>query len=76
MIKRNDTTYIDILVLQFIGIAINFIELISSITLPIIIKILLYILSVIIPGIVVVLEKRKILFPEILNIAIAKYCGS
>lgn len=52
MIKKNDTTYIDILVLQFIGIAVNFIELISDIKFPIIIKILLYILCVIIPGIV------------------------
>lgn len=73
MIKRNDTTYIDILILQFIGIAINFVELISNITLPIIIKIILYILCVIIPGIVIILENKKILFPEILNIAIAKF---
>lgn len=68
MIKKNDTTYIDILVLQFIGIAVNFIELISDIKFPIIIKILLYILGVIIPGIVLILEKKNILFPELLNL--------
>lgn len=73
MIKKNDTAYIDILVLQFIGIAINFIELITDIKLPIIIKILLYILCVIIPGIVLILEKKNILFPELLNLIIAKY---
>lgn len=73
MIKKNDTTYIDILVLQFIGIAVNFIELISDIKFPIIIKILLYILCVIIPGIVLILEKKNILFPELLNLIIAKY---
>lgn len=72
MIKKNDTAYIDILVLQFIGIGINFIELISDIKLPIIIKIILYILCVIIPGIVLILEKKNLLFPELLNIMIAK----
>ena len=73
MIKKNDTAYINILVLQFMGIAVNFIELISGIKLPIIIKILLYILCVIIPGIVLIIEKKNILFPEVLNIIIAKY---
>lgn len=73
MIKKNDTAYIDILVLQFIGIAVNFIELITDIKLPIIIIILLYILCVIIPGIVLILEKKNILFPELLNLIIAKY---
>lgn len=72
MIKKNDTTYIDILVLQFVGIGVNFIELISDIKLPVIIKIILYILCVIIPGIVLVLEKKNILFPELLNVIIAK----
>ncbi|MBO5004624.1 MAG: tetratricopeptide repeat protein [Clostridia bacterium] len=72
MIKKNDTTYIDVLVLQFIGIGVNFIELISDIKLPIVIKILLYILCVIIPGIILVLEKKNILFPELLNVIIAK----
>lgn len=72
MIKKNDTSYIDILVLQFIGIAVNFIELISDIRLPIIVKIVLYILCVIIPGIIIILEKKNILFPEIQNLIIAK----
>lgn len=73
MIKKNDTTYIDILILQFIGIGVNFLELISDIKLPIIIKIILYILCIIIPGIVFILEKKNILFPELLNLIIAKY---
>lgn len=72
MIKKNDTTYIDVLVLQFIGIGVNFIELISDIKLPIVIKILLYILCLIIPGVILVLEKKNILFPELLNVIIAK----
>ena len=73
MIKRNDTTYLDILILQFIGIAINFIEVVTTINLPIIVKIILYILCIVIPGIIVFLEKKNIIFPELLNVAIAKF---
>ena len=73
MVKKNDTVYIDLLVIQFIGIAINFIELISSVKLPIVIKVLLYVICVILPLIVIIIEKKKILFPEALNIMLAKF---
>lgn len=73
MTKKNDTSYIDILVLEFIGITVGFLELVTAIKLPVIIKILLYFLCVVIPGIVLILEKKNILFPEILNLAIAKF---
>lgn len=74
MIKKNDTSYIDILIMQFVGIAICFIGLIFGLKLNFIFYILMYSLSIIIPCIILFLEtKKNILFPEILNIAIAKF---
>lgn len=72
-IKKNDTSYVYILGIEFIGIVINFIELIFNIHLNIVIKIVIYILSIIIPGAIIIAEYRgKINFPEILNITLAK----
>lgn len=74
MIKKNDTSYIDILIMQFIGIAVNFIQLIFGLKLNFIFYILMYGLSIVIPSIILFLEiKKNILFPEILNIAIANF---
>lgn len=72
-IKKNDTTYVYILGIQFIGIAINFIELIFNIHLNLFFRILIYILSIIIPGALILIEhKKKVDFPEILNVLLAK----
>ena len=51
LIRKNDTSYIYVLALEFVGLAINFIELFFSIKLSIILKIIIYIFSIIIPGI-------------------------
>ena len=72
-IKKNDTSYVYVLGLEFLGIVINFFELIFNIHLNLFFKILMYILSVIIPGIILFIEyKKKIDFPEMLNIALAR----
>ncbi len=72
-IKKNDTTYVYILGIQFIGIVINFIELIFNIHLNLFFRIIIYILSIIIPGILILVEhKKKVDFPEILNVILAK----
>ncbi len=72
-IRKNDTSYVYILGIEFLGIVINFIELLSELRLNLFFRILIYILSIIIPGIVLIIEKYKnIDFPEILNIALAK----
>ena len=74
MIKKNDTSYIDVLFIQFIGIGINFFGLIFGIKLNIFFYILMYILSIIIPSVIIFLENKKnILFPEILNSIITKF---
>lgn len=72
-IKKNDTSYVYILGLQFLGIVINFIELIFSIRLNLFFRIVIYIFSVIIPLCILIYEhKKKIDFPEILNILLAR----
>ena len=73
MIKRNDTSYIDVLFVEFIGIGINFIGLIFGAKLNFVLYILMYMFSIIIPVVIIFFEsKKKILFPEILNSLIAK----
>ena len=72
-IKKNDTSYVYVLGLEFLGIVINFLELIFNIHLNLFFRILIYILSIIMPIIILIIEyKRKIDFPEILNIILAK----
>jgi len=71
MIRKNDTTYIPILVAQAIGIFINFIEMIMNITYPFFLKLVLYTLSIILPIFIFFLEFKGINFTEILYISIA-----
>lgn len=72
-IRKNDTSYVYILGLEFLGIVINFIELIFNIKINLFFKILMYLLSVIIPIAILIIEyKKKIDFPELLYIALAK----
>lgn len=72
-IKKNDTSYVYLLILQFIGIAIEFAELITYRHLNVVLKLLMYIFSVIIPILVFWLEfAKKIDFAEIFYLASAK----
>lgn len=73
LIKKNDTSYIYILAIEFIGLTINFIELFFAVRLNIFFKILIYIFSIIIPGIIIWIEKyKKIDFPELFTVTLAK----
>lgn len=72
MIKNNDTTYIIFLVLGAIAIALNLIEVIAGIQLGWFIKIPMYIFSIIIPIIIIVLEKNHFGVMEYINIMKAK----
>ena len=60
MIKSNDTGYVTLLVIEAIGIAINFIGFVFNIHLNIFFKIIVYTISIIAPIIVIVLEKKGI----------------
>ena len=72
MIKNNDTSYIIILILEAIGIAINFLGFALFIELNMLLNILKYVLSIVIPGIVIILEMRGMTLIEIMNIAKAR----
>ena len=74
-IRKNDTSYVYLLIVQFIGILINFLELTFSIKLNVAIKLLIYVLSVIIPILVMRLEyAKKIQFPEVFYLNMANIC--
>lgn len=68
MIKNNDTTYVIFLALEAIGIAIGFIEVLCSVHLNILFKIIMYVFAIILPVAVILLEKYKYNVPEYINI--------
>ena len=75
MIGKNNATYVYLLVVQFIGMLISFLELIFSIKLNVIIKLISYLLAIIIPIVIIIIEKiKKVQFPELFNFITAKIC--
>lgn len=72
MIKKNDTNYVLILCMQAIGIAVSFIEIIFVLKIGSFMKFLIYLLSIIIPIIIIYLEYKNINFSEIIYISLAK----
>lgn len=72
MIQKNDTNYIGILVMQAIGIALNFIAVSIKKELGTFFIILKYIFGIIIPVAIIAIEKRGIPLIQILNVARAK----
>ncbi len=72
MIRKNDTIYIYSLVLQALGIAINFIEIIFALEFNILIKSLIYVISILIPLIIIIMEIRGRNVAEILKLLIVK----
>ena len=59
LIKKNDTTYIYVLAVEFIGIAINFIGLFLKTPFHWSLKLLMYLLSIILPIALFAIEKIK-----------------
>lgn len=72
MIKNNDTSYVVILILEAIGIALNFLEVLFGVKLNVLLMILKYIFSIIMPLVVIILEKKGFLLAEFANVTIAK----
>lgn len=72
IIRKNDTTYLIILTMQALGIAVGFLEIIFYVEINTAIRVLTYIISIVIPLIVIYLEKRGINFSEIITITLAK----
>jgi len=73
MIQKNDTNYLYILALQALGITISFICLIVRIEIPIVLLILTYILSIILPIIVILIERKGITLTEVIFISISMF---
>ena len=72
MIQKNDTNYIYVLALQALGIAIGFFALIINVKLPVIVLILTYIFSIILPIIIILIERKGITLTEVICISIYK----
>ena len=72
MVKRNDTAFVSVLICEAVGIAINFIGIIFAIPIHIVFKVLMYILAIVIPTLVIILELKGIVFSEILYLGLAK----
>ncbi len=68
MIKKNDTSYLTIIILQALGIALNFFEAIFKVKINIIFMIIKYILAIFIPLVVIYLEKRNIPLIELIDV--------
>lgn len=73
MVKNNDTTYVVFLALEAIGIAISFMEVLFSLTINVIFKVLMYLFSIIVPMLIILLEKSDINIIEKINILKAKF---
>ena len=72
LIKKNDTTYLIILVIQAIGILLNFIQILFKVLNGQLFNIVVYITCIIIPLIIFILENRGINFSETIYMCISK----
>lgn len=73
LIKKNDTTYLIILVIQAIGILFNLIRINFDILGGALFTVLLYILCIIIPVAVFILEAKHVNVSELLRVIIAEF---
>ena len=60
MIKKNDTGYVLILAIEALGIAIDFVAIVFSLNINFIIKCITYLMSIVLPVVVILLEKKNI----------------
>ena len=73
MLKNNDTSYISILIIAVIGLLIDLVEVILSNGLSIVFKIFKYLLAIVIPLIIIIIEKGRLRFLEAKNLLKAKF---
>ena len=76
IIKKNDTTYVVPLILEAIGIAVGLIEILLGRYLGTLIRVITYILAIILPVAIIMLEKYGINFSELLYVFLAKVCSA
>lgn len=74
MIKKNDTTYVSILVLEAIGIATGFIELVSKVYFGNIVRGISYFLAILLPILIFIVEKKFMDYAELKNTFLSRVC--
>ena len=72
VIRKNDTNYFFLLIFQAIGITISFFETKLGIEANIVLKAIRYLLSIIIPVIILFIEFKGINFSEVFSVALAR----
>lgn len=73
IIRKNDTNYVSILVLEAIGITISFIEIKIGIDSNSFFKSLRYLFSIIVPVLIILAELNGLNYSEIISIVMAKF---
>lgn len=73
LIRKNDTSYIVILGIEFVGIFLNFMELITPIYWNIWMRFFMYILAVILPAAILWFEFKGYPFSEITRLLLARW---
>ena len=73
MIKKIDVAYVSILIAQGIGIGLSFIEIIFTLNYNIIIKSIVYILAIVLPIVIILIERKGMNFSEMVNMTIIKF---
>ena len=72
MFKENDTNYIGILIVEAIGISLNFVEVLKKVEFGPFITIIKYILAILIPIAIMILDKKQIPLIQVLSVLKAK----
>ena len=72
IVKKNDTSYVISIIIEAIGITINFVQLIANAQLPVVLKIITYIMAIFLPLAIIALEKAGLLFSETIAVIKAK----
>ena len=72
-IKKIDKIYIPVLVIELIGLILEIIEIIFDLKFNIVVKILMYLISVVIPLIIIIMENKGLKFSEYVYLLLAKF---
>ena len=72
VIRKNDTNYFFLLFIQAIGIAIGFFKTILDVEANIVLQAIRYLLSIVLPLIVLFIEFKGINFSELFSVALAR----
>lgn len=75
IIKKNDTTYVVPLILEAIGIAIGLIEILIGRFLGTFIRVITYLLAIVLPLAIILIEKYGLNFSELLYIFLVRLCN-